>query len=119
VTSFSGDKTLTFSGLATSASGAVPTVTSKTSAAVNEGTFGTDYVTSGVSSAGGILVAKKWRRRRSMSRTAAACSPYHQDALTRSRDTHAASERNRFGQVPSFTGAFQHCWANRRHAPLW
>src|SRR5439155_9478261 len=59
VTSFSGDKTLTFSGLANSLSGAVLTVTSKAGAAVNEGTSELITFTSGVSSAGGILVAKK------------------------------------------------------------
>src|SRR5439155_1131770 len=59
VTSFSGDKTLTFSGLSTSLSGAVPTVTSKTGAAVNEGTSELITFSSGVRSAGGVLVAKK------------------------------------------------------------
>src|SRR5439155_8561 len=59
VTSFSGDKTLTFSGLSTSLSGAVPTVTSKTGTAVNEGTSELITFASGVRSAGGILVAKK------------------------------------------------------------
>src|SRR5207244_3051933 len=59
VTGFSGDKTLTFSGLSTSPSGTVPTVTSKTGAAVNEGTSELITFTNGVRSAGGILVAKK------------------------------------------------------------
>src|SRR5437899_5408509 len=59
VTSFSGDKTLTFSGLGNSPSGAVPTVTNKTGTAVNEGTSELITFTNGVSWAGGILVAKK------------------------------------------------------------
>jgi len=59
VTSFNGDKTLTFSGLGTSFGGNVPTVTDKTGSAVNEGTSELITFTSGVSSAGGILVAKK------------------------------------------------------------
>ena len=59
VTSFSGDKPLTFSGLSTSATGNVPTVTSKTGSATNEGTSELITFTNGVSSAGGTLVAYK------------------------------------------------------------
>jgi hypothetical protein len=56
-TGFSGDKTLTFSGLSTSPNGTLPTVTDKTGTAVNEGTAETLSFTNGVSSAGGVLVA--------------------------------------------------------------
>jgi hypothetical protein len=59
VTGFSGDKPLTFSGLGTSAAGNAPTVTDKTSTAVNEGTSELITFTNGVSTAGGNLVAKK------------------------------------------------------------
>ncbi len=58
VSTFSGDKTLTFSGLSNSPTGAMPTVTDKTGAAVNEGTSELITFTNGVRSAGGILVAK-------------------------------------------------------------
>src|ERR1019366_5372105 len=57
VTSFSGDKTLTFSGLGNAPGGNVPTLTSKTGSAVNRGTSELITFTSGVSSAGGSLVA--------------------------------------------------------------
>src|SRR5262249_18751620 len=59
VTSFSGDKTLTFSGLGISLVGNLPTVTDKNGTAINEGTSELISFTGGVSSAGGILVAKK------------------------------------------------------------
>src|SRR5207248_391278 len=55
---FSGDKTLTFSGLSTSPGGNVPTVTNKSGTAVNEGTSEAITFAGGVSSAGGVLVAK-------------------------------------------------------------
>jgi hypothetical protein len=58
-TSFSGDKMLSFSGLSTADDGTLPTVTSKTGAAVNEGTSELITFASGVSSAGGILTAYK------------------------------------------------------------
>ena len=54
---FSGGKTLTFSGLATSPGGYVPTITDKNGTAVNLGTSEVLTFTHGVSSAGGILVA--------------------------------------------------------------
>ena len=60
VTSFSGPVTLTFSGLATAPSGAVPTVANSGGTAVNEGTSETIQFANGVSvtTAGqGILVA--------------------------------------------------------------
>jgi len=62
VTTFTGNKTMTFSGLGTSASGAVPTVANSSGTSVNEGTAETIAFNSGVSvtTAGqGILVAKK------------------------------------------------------------
>ena len=59
VTSFSGDKTLTFSGLGNAPGGNVPTLTSKTGSAVNQGTSELITFTSGVSSAGGSLIAYK------------------------------------------------------------
>ncbi len=59
VTSFAGDKTLTFSGLSAAADGTFPTVTDKTGTAVNEGTSEAITFTAGVSSAGGSLVAYK------------------------------------------------------------
>jgi len=59
VTTLSTDVALTFSGLANSPNGSVATVTDKTGAAVNQGTATTVTFTSGVSSAGGKLVAKK------------------------------------------------------------
>src|SRR5205823_14502609 len=57
--SFSGDKILTFSGLNNAPAGTVPTVTSKTGSAVNLGTAELITFASGVSSAGGSLVAYK------------------------------------------------------------
>src|SRR5439155_1184584 len=59
VTSFSGDKTLTFSGLGNAPAGTIPTVTDKTGSAVNLGTATTITFASGQSSAGGSLVAYK------------------------------------------------------------
>src|SRR5439155_1539878 len=59
VTSFNGDKNLTFSGLANAPGGTVPTVTSKTGSPVNFGTATTITFASGQSSAGGSLVAYK------------------------------------------------------------
>jgi uncharacterized delta-60 repeat protein len=59
VSSFSGDKTLTFSDLANAPLGAIPTITDKTGAAVDRGTATTITFTAGVSTAGGLLVAKK------------------------------------------------------------
>jgi autotransporter-associated beta strand protein len=59
VSSYSGDKTLTFSGLGTAPGGAVPTVTSKTGSAVNQGSAVTITFASGVNLAGGTLVAYK------------------------------------------------------------
>ncbi|MEW6302152.1 MAG: Ig-like domain-containing protein [Verrucomicrobiota bacterium] len=59
VTGFSGDVALTFSGLGTSDTGNVPTVTDKTGTAINQGTATTITFTSGVSTAGGSLVAYK------------------------------------------------------------
>src|SRR5207244_3680543 len=59
VTSFNGDKNLTFSGLGNAPDGSVPTVTSKTGSAVNLGTATTITFASGQSSAGGSLVAYK------------------------------------------------------------
>src|SRR3989442_1051096 len=59
VTTFNGDKNLTFSGLGNAPSGTVPTVTSKTGSAVNLGTAELITFTSGVSSAGGSLIAYK------------------------------------------------------------
>jgi hypothetical protein len=50
VTTFSGDKTLTFSGLATAGDGTYPTVTDKNGAAVNLGTSEATTFASGVSS---------------------------------------------------------------------
>ena len=50
ITGFSGDISLTFSGLAPAPSGAVPTVTSKTGAAVNQGSATTITFANGVSS---------------------------------------------------------------------
>jgi parallel beta-helix repeat protein len=54
---FSGDKSLTFSGLASSPNNTAPTVTDKTGAAVNLGTAEAITFTHGVSTAGGVLVA--------------------------------------------------------------
>jgi Cadherin-like domain len=59
VTSFGGDKTLTFSGLSAADDGTLPTVTDKTGTAVNEGTSEAITFTAGLSSAGGSLVAYK------------------------------------------------------------
>jgi hypothetical protein len=59
VTSFTGDKSLTFSGLSNAGNGTHPTVTDKTGAAVNLGTATTITLTSGVSTAGGSLIAYK------------------------------------------------------------
>jgi hypothetical protein len=59
VTSVSGDKSLTFSGLGTSPGGTVPTVTGKTGSAINEGTATTITFSGGLNSAGGTLVACK------------------------------------------------------------
>ena len=59
VTSFGGDKTLTFSGLSAAGDGTLPTVTDKNGNAVNEGTSEAITFTAGVSSAGGSLVAYK------------------------------------------------------------
>ncbi len=59
VSSYSGDKTLTFSGLGTAPSGDVPTVASKTGSVVTEGTGTTITFASGSISAGGSLVAYK------------------------------------------------------------
>ena len=56
---FSGTKTLTFAGLGTAASGAVPTVTDNTSTAINEGTSTTITFTNGISTLGGTLVPYK------------------------------------------------------------
>src|ERR1035441_10532002 len=57
VSSYSGDKTLTFSGLGNAPAGTVPAVTSKTGGAVNLGTPEAITFASGTSSAGGSLVA--------------------------------------------------------------
>jgi trimeric autotransporter adhesin len=57
VSTYSGDQTLTFSGLGTAPNGTAPTVTSKTGSAINEGTPTTITFASGVSSSGGTLVA--------------------------------------------------------------
>lgn len=59
VSSFSGDKNLTFSGLATAANGTHPTVTSKAGNAVSLGTTTTITFTNGQSSAGATLTAYK------------------------------------------------------------
>ena len=62
LTSFSGDLSLTFSGLANAPGGAVPTVTDKTGVAINLGAATTITFISGVSSSASgaaILVAKK------------------------------------------------------------
>ncbi|MGD0020625.1 MAG: hypothetical protein ABSD62_15400, partial [Candidatus Limnocylindrales bacterium] len=59
VSSYSGDKTLTFSGLGNAPAGNVPTVTSKAGTAVNLGTSEAITLASGTSSAGGSLVAYK------------------------------------------------------------
>jgi hypothetical protein len=59
ITSFTGDKTLTFSGLSTADDGTHPTVTDKTPSAVNVGSSELITFASGVSSAGGSLVAYK------------------------------------------------------------
>lgn len=59
VTTFTGDAALTFSGLGTSDNGTVPTITDKTGTPVDQGTLTTITFTSGVSSAGGNLVAYK------------------------------------------------------------
>ncbi len=55
VTSYTGDKTLTFSGPSASPDGNTPTVTSKTAAAVNIGSTTTITFTDGISSAGGTM----------------------------------------------------------------
>ena len=55
VTSVSGSKSLTFSGLSTT--GGTPTVTNASGSAINQGTATAITFTSGVSSAGGVLVA--------------------------------------------------------------
>ncbi len=57
ITSFNGDLSLTFSGLSNAAAGTVPTVTDKTSVAVNQGLPVTVTFTGGVATAGGTLVA--------------------------------------------------------------
>lgn len=59
VISFSGDKTLTFTGLSTADDGTHPTVTGKTGSAVALGMSEAITFASGVSSAGGSLVAYK------------------------------------------------------------
>ena len=60
VTTFNGDKTLTFSGLSVANNGTTyPTVTDKTGAAVNLGEVTTLTFAGGQSSAGGSLVAYK------------------------------------------------------------
>lgn len=59
VTSLTGDVVLTFSGLGNSPTGSVPTITDKTTAAINEGTATTITFTSGVATAGGTLIAYK------------------------------------------------------------
>src|SRR5207249_4135071 len=59
VTTFTGDKTLTFGGLGTAPDGQVPTVTDKTASAVTLGTVTTISLTNGVNSAGGTLVGNK------------------------------------------------------------
>jgi hypothetical protein len=60
VTTFNGDKTLTFSGLGVAKNGTThPTITDKTGAAVNLGDVTTITFASGQSSAGGSLVAYK------------------------------------------------------------
>src|SRR5207249_810241 len=59
VTTFTGDKTLTFGGLGTAPDGQVPTVTDKTASAVTLGTVTTISLTNGVNSAGGTLVGYK------------------------------------------------------------
>ena len=58
-TSNSGDITLSFSGLNNAPGGAAPTVTDKTAAAKNFGQAATITFANGVSTAGGLLVAKK------------------------------------------------------------
>src|SRR5207249_358389 len=59
VTTFTGDKTLTFNGLGTAPDGQSPTVTDKTGSAVTLGTVTTISLTNGVNSAGGSLIAYK------------------------------------------------------------
>ena len=59
ITNFTGDVSLTFSGLGTSAAGNVPTITDKTGAAINFGTGTTISFVNGVSTLGGTLVAYK------------------------------------------------------------
>src|SRR5439155_277853 len=59
VTTFTGDKTLTFGGLGKAPDGQVPTVTDKTASAVTLGTVTTISFTNGVNSAGGTLVGYK------------------------------------------------------------
>lgn len=59
VTTLNGDVALTFSGLANATTGTVPTVTDKTGSAVNLGTATTITFTSGISTAGGSLLAYK------------------------------------------------------------
>ena len=59
VTSFSGDKNLTFSGLSTADDGTHPTVTSKSGSAVALGTAELITFTSGLATVGGSLVAYK------------------------------------------------------------
>ena len=60
-TGFSGDKSLTFSGLANAPDGTVPTVTTKSggAGATDFGTATIITLTSGVSSDGGLLIAFK------------------------------------------------------------
>ena len=57
VTGFTGDVVLTFSGLATSSSGNIPTVTDKNGTPVNLGSPTTITFTGGVATVGGTLVA--------------------------------------------------------------
>ena len=59
VTTFSGAVNLTFSGLANSISGSIPTVTDNTGAAINLGATTAITFTSGVSTVGGSLIAYK------------------------------------------------------------
>jgi hypothetical protein len=59
VVAYTGDKSITFSGLADATSGAHPTVTDKTGATVALGTATTISFVNGTSSAGGTLVACK------------------------------------------------------------
>ena len=54
---FTGDKTLTFSGLSTSGTAYVPTVTNKGSNPIKQGTSELITFTNGVSTAGGVLIA--------------------------------------------------------------